>query len=581
MNREHSPYRLAEELEHALGDPADARTPFSYAACLDLDTREEFPAGICRFLDDWGLPDYYVPVRHGGRLRDYEHALHLVRTVARRDLTVAVAHGKTYLGGVCVWVAGGEEQAARLGSDIRAGVPVSLALTERAHGSDLLAGEVEAVTDAEGFTLRGEKWLINNATRGSVLCVLARTAAEGGPRGFSVLLVDKRTLTPGSWRPLPKVPTHGIRGADISGIVLDGAYVDRQALIGPEGSGIETVLKSLQLTRTMCASLSLGAADHGLRIALDFARERRLYGRPLAELPQARALLAGAVADVLTHESLALVASRMVHATTGELSVVAAVTKYLLPTGTEDVLTVLGELLGARAFLVSGPGTGPYGAFQKVERDHRIVGLFDGNTLVNLNSLILQFRSLVRHWRRRTPPADGVRTACDLAAPLPEFDPAELELAARRGAAPLAALPAWTAALRERAAEEPALKDATELAERLLAVADRVHEEMATYADAVTDVPEEAFAVARRYCLCFAGAACLGLWVESGSGLPGGEGVWRDALWLRASLERLLARLGEQSSSDAQEELLEEAFALHGHGRLVSLLRLQLRREVA
>ncbi|MGI3203473.1 acyl-CoA dehydrogenase family protein [Streptomyces sp. GLT-R25] len=319
---------------------------------------------------------------------------------------------------------------------------------------------------------------MNNATRGSVLCVLARTTSEGGPRGFSVLLVDKRTLTPGSWRPLPKVPTHGIRGADISGIVLDGAYVDREALIGPEGSGIETVLKSLQLTRTMCASLSLGAADHGLRIALDFARKRRLYGRQLAELPQARALLAAAVADVLTHESLALVASRMVHTTTGELSVVAAVTKYLLPTGTEDVLTALGELLGARAFLVSGPGTGPYGMFQKVERDHRIVGLFDGNTLVNLNSLILQFRSLVRHWRRRTPPADGMRTACDLAAPLPEFDPAELELAARRGAAPLAALPAWTAVLRERTAEEPALKDTAELAERLLTVTDRVHEEM-------------------------------------------------------------------------------------------------------
>ncbi|MGI3203472.1 acyl-CoA dehydrogenase family protein [Streptomyces sp. GLT-R25] len=151
MNREHSPYRLAEELEHALGDPADARTPFSYTACLDLDAREEFPAGICRFLDDWGLPDYYVPVRHGGRLRDYEHALHLVRTVARRDLTVAVAHGKTYLGGVCVWVAGGEEQAARLGSDIRAGVPVSLGLTERAHGSDLLAGEVEAARGRRGI----------------------------------------------------------------------------------------------------------------------------------------------------------------------------------------------------------------------------------------------------------------------------------------------------------------------------------------------------------------------------------------------------------------------------------------------
>ncbi|MER5177945.1 acyl-CoA dehydrogenase [Streptomyces sp. NPDC002896] len=581
MTREHSPYRLAEELEHALGDPADARTPFSYAACLELDAREEFPAAVCRILDDWGLPDYYVPVRHGGRLRDYEHALHLVRTVARRDLTVAVAHGKTYLGGVCVWVAGTAEQAARLGSDIRAGVPVALALTERAHGSDLLAGEVEAVPDtghaaagSPGFRLSGEKWLINNATRGAVLSLLARTDPAGGPRAFSVLLTDKRELAPGSWRSLPKVSTHGIRGADISGIALDGARVPRSALVGPEGSGIETVLKALQLTRTMCAALSLGAADHGLRIALDFAWERRLYGRRLAELPQARRILAEAAADVLTHEALALVASRMVHTATGELSVVAAVTKYLLPTGTEAVLDALAGLLGARAFLVAGQGVGAYGMFQKVERDHRIVGLFDGNTLVNLNSLILQFRSLVRHWRRGRTDTAGARAACDLAEPLQEFAPERLSLVARHGSSLTAALPEWTAAVRAHADADPALKGAAEAAERLLAVTERVHEEMAGFADVVADVPEDAFDVARRYCLCCAGAACLGLWVQARTGSV--EGLWRDGLWLRAALDRLLERLGEPSAGDAYEEFLEEAFALREQGRLFSLLRLDL-----
>ncbi|GAA3233873.1 hypothetical protein GCM10020256_50320 [Streptomyces thermocoprophilus] len=148
---EHPPYRLAGELDAFLGDPADPSETFSYARCVELDEKEEFPAAICHRLEEWGLADHYVPVRAGGRLRDYEQLLQLIRTVARRDLTVAIGHGKTYLGGVCVWIAGSDEQAARLGADIRAGVPVSLGLTERAHGSDLLAGEVQgAGTDDEG-----------------------------------------------------------------------------------------------------------------------------------------------------------------------------------------------------------------------------------------------------------------------------------------------------------------------------------------------------------------------------------------------------------------------------------------------
>lgn len=584
MTMEHSPYRLAEELELYLGDPADPRGAFSYAASAELDAREEFPAEICRLLDDWGLPDYYVPLGAGGRLRDYEHALQLVRTVARRDLTVAVAHGKTYLGAVCVWIAGSPEQSARLGADIRAGVPVALGLTERAHGSDLLAGEVEAVPDGSGsWRVTGEKWLINNATRGSVLALLARTAPDGGPRGFSVLLTDKRELAPGSYRHLPKVPTHGVRGADISGIALDRASVPRSTVVGTEGGGVETVLKALQLTRTMCASLSLGAADHGLRLALDFAAERELYGRRLAQLPQARHVLASAAADALTHEAVALVASRLVHTATEELSVVSAVTKYLVPTGTEELLRELAALLGARAFLagVTSPGVERYGMFEKIERDHRIVALFDGNTLVNLNSLINQFRSLVRRWRR---PESGVTeaasSACDLSAPLPAFDATRLTLLSRYGGSLLAALPTWTTELREEAEHNPALTPAADAAQQLLAVTESVHQDMAEPMDVVAGVPYEAFETARRYCLCFAGAACLGLWLHNRRVATGG--IWRDAGWLRTALDRLLVRLGDRqpgSDPEAYDRLLDEAYAARSAGRLFSLLHLGLVKE--
>ncbi|MET7479252.1 acyl-CoA dehydrogenase family protein [Streptomyces sp. NPDC005648] len=568
-------YPLAEELDGFLGDPEDPGGWFSYARCVELDEKEEFPADICRRLDDWGLPAHYVPVRHGGRLTDYEQMLQLMRTVARRDLTVAIGHGKTYLGGVCVWVAGTPEQAARLGADIRAGVPVSLGLTERAHGSDLLAGEVHGVPDGTGWLVNGEKWLINNATRGGLLSLLTRTDPAGGPRAFSVLLVDKRALDKldrTAYRHLPKNLTHGIRGADISGIAFDDAPVDRSALVGAEGAGLEIVLKALQLTRTMCAALSLGAADHGLRIVLDFARERELYGRRLIDLPQARHQLGTAAADVLLHEALATVAARLVHTQTGELSITSAVTKYLLPSGTEDVLTRLTRLLGARAYL---KGVHADGMFQKVERDHRIVGMFDGNTLVNLNSLINQFRSLVRGRRRGTGDTAGAEAAYDLSAPLPELDVSRLSLVARGGSGVLAGLGTSVDRLTELARQRPELAPAAKAAGRIKDVAERVHEEMAAWQGLVDGVPPAAFDTARRYTLCHCAAVCLGLWTHSAPLFAGTttEPLWRDGLWLRAALDRLLTRLGEPDTGDdeAYEELLGRLVAARSSGELFSL----------
>ncbi|GAA2139646.1 acyl-CoA dehydrogenase [Kitasatospora kazusensis] len=575
---DHAPYLLAEQLEHDLGDPEDPAAVFNHANCLALDETEEFPAAICRRLEELGVHEYYVPAEHGGRLTTYEHVLQLIRTVARRDLTVAIGHGKTYLGGVCVWVAGTPEQAAALGADIRAGLPVSLGLTERAHGSDLLAGEVEGVAGPDGgYLVSGEKWLINNATRGSVLSLLTRTDPEAGPRGFSVLLVDKRTIPQESYRHLPKIRTHGIRGADISGITFTDAPVPAAAVVGQPGNGIEIVLKALQLTRTMCAALSLGAADHSLAIAMDFTEQRELYGRKLVELPQARHVLAGAVTDVLLDEALALTASRSVHTLTDELSVTAAVTKYLVPTGTETVIADLTRLLGARAFLKDVHARG---MFQKVDRDHRIVGLFDGNTLVNLNSLISQFRSLVRGWRRATGGVDGARAAYDLAAELPALEPDRLSLVARYGSGVLASLPGSVEALRTEADANPALKPALALAERTLAVTDQVHATMEMYQNALTDVPPAAFETAKRYALCFAAAASLGVWLHNHRAAEQGRtaALWQDGLWLRASLARLLTRLGEPTADDreAADALLEQVRALRAEGLLPSLLPLAL-----
>ncbi|MEV4015109.1 acyl-CoA dehydrogenase family protein [Nonomuraea angiospora] len=522
--------RLAERLDGALGDPAAEENVFSVARCLELDAREEFPDDICAYLDKLGLQRFYVPAEHGGDLHTYESLLQVIRVLSRRDFTVALAHCKTYLGSVATWVGGTPAQAAALARRVLDGGVVSLALTEREHGSDLLAGSVTAVPDGAGYRIDGEKWLINNATRGDLVCVLARTRPEGEARGHSLLLVDKRSLPPAAYACLPKVRTHGVRGADISGIRFTGAVVPADAMIGEPGAGLEILLKALQITRTLCGGMSLGMGEHALRLATDFAERHRMFGRPLIELPQSARVLAESYADLLVAEAVTLVSTRAVHSLTAEQSVISAIVKYYVPTVVDRAINRLAKVLGARALLVDGP-------FQKLQRDHRIVGIFDGNTLVNLNALVNQFPGLVRGYRRGLVDHDGLAVAAGLDRAVPAFDPARLSLLSRGGCSLVQDLPARTEAAMDVVPEEAA---------RLRRYADDLHDELAGCRPAGRDVPPEMFELARRYASGYAAAACLRVW--TGTGL--------DPVWLRACLARVLGPAGDGPGGEAVDRLL-------------------------
>ncbi|MFC9297963.1 acyl-CoA dehydrogenase family protein [Streptomyces sp. NPDC057011] len=569
------PYRLSARLERALGDPRDPAGPLSAARGAALDRAEAFPADACRHLDALGLPRWFVPAEHGGALTAADELLQIIRILGRRDFTVALAHTKTYLGAVSVWVAGTPEQAAALGARVAAGDVVSLAVTEQAHGSDLLAGELTAEpTPDGGYRLTGEKWLINNATRAHALTVLARTAEAGGSRGFTTLLVDKAALADGTWHPLPPVPTQGVRGADISGIAFRGATVPAGARVGAEGEGLEVVLKGFQITRTLCSAMSLGMTDHALRLALDFATGHRLYGRPLAGVPHAARTLAEAYADLLAAEAAALVATRGIHTLTGEQSVVSAAVKYFVPTSADRTIGDLRGLLGARAMLVDAHADG---AFQKLERDHRIVGIFDGSTVVNLNSLINQFPVLARAYRKGLTDTGGLTASARLDAPVPALDPARLALYSRAGSSVVQALPAAAAELAGLADAGLLPPGVGALGARLHALADALHEEMAAQRPSARDVPVTAFDLAGRYAVLYAAAASLHLYLRNRD-LPFASGpLWTDAAWLEAVLTRLLRKLDpapdlDDADGPALDRLLPALHAQHTEHLLFSLL---------
>lgn len=503
----------AERLERALGDPADPQARMTAAAALDDDEREYFPERGYAALAAWRFKRFFVPVESGGALRSFEEALMLLRVVSRRDLTCAIALGQTYLGAIPVWLGGNERQRREAASMIDAGDPFAFALTERDHGSDVLANEVRAETVPGGYRLSGAKWLINNGTRARALTVFARTG-EPGPRGFSLFFVDVAALPAHAYEHTPKIRTHGIRGADISGICFHSAFLSADALIGAPGSALELALKGLMITRMMCAGFALGAADTALRLALRFALQRRLYGTTVAALADPQRTLAECFADLIAADVLAGGAVRAAHVDPRSLSVYSAIVKVAVPAVAESIVERCATVLGARSYVRDSL---PWSLLQKIERDVRVVGLFDGSAGVNLQVIVTQLpalaRGLMRSGRGDGSPAERLRAIFDERAELPDFDGSRLELSARGRDDVLAGLPNAAQELagiaRSAGGDAPALAAAAAIAAGLVSVMAELCANVAEFDTLAKRVSAAAFACARRYCHLHAAAALV------------------------------------------------------------------------
>jgi len=411
-------YEPAEQLEAHLGDPSDERTRFSFERVMQYDEREEFPASLIDHVREFPIDELLIPVEQGGSFDSVEASNARHRAVARRDCTTALALGATYLACLPVLCGGSAQQLERFARAYRARKMAALALTERDHGADLVATETVAVKTSDGWSLSGEKWLINNATRGELVVVLARTEVPDKRAGTSLFLVDKTALEPAMYEHLPKVRLHGTRGMDVAGIRFANARLPNDALVGGVGTGVELVLRGFVVSRSAIAARAVAAADTALRITFDFARSRQLYGNNVLAIPHASQQLAGCFADLVLCDAITIACARWLHVAPEQAALVASIAKYLVPMQCEKIIAECAAILGARFFLREAHW---HGMFQKVQRDTQLLGLFDGSTIINLSAIASELGLLVAE-RKKARPADNaacIAAVCGLAGAVP------------------------------------------------------------------------------------------------------------------------------------------------------------------
>lgn len=561
-------YTLTHRYEAYFGDPNNRNNIFSYHSSRNCDTDSEFPQKIIDQLNAWGLADYYVPQEHGGKLNGYDELFHLIRLVSRRDLTAAIGHGKTMLGAICVWLGGSRDQQQWLADTIMRYEATSLALTEQLHGSDISASHVLCNETPQGYRLNGEKYLINNARRASSLTVFARSAANNNARDFSIFLLDKARLPDSALSYVPKLLTHGIKGADISGVRFHNAPLPASALVGNLGQGLEIMLCGFQLTRALCTGLSCGAGESALRLALHYAGQRQVYRAPLIGLVNIRRRLAEAASDVLIADIVGLFSCRAINVLPQQMSTISAAAKAFVPASIEDMVDGLVDVLGARAYLEDD---GEYGHFGKLQRDCRLISLFDGNTVINLQALIVQLPALARQRRRNAPAQDMsalLETLFDLDEPLQALEPQRLKLSGKGQDAIVQSL--FLAAQRLGDIEGITPATAHKLNEQVGQLLSRLAQVDDFFLERVPHktISAQCFAMAELYTRIFAAACCIQSFIFS----RGHMAVeWRDGIALSACLDRLNA-----SALEADEALLQRVQSCIAQDRLISFFPLPL-----
>ena len=575
---------MAEKLERYLGDPHDERNVFSFAQAIALDEAEQYPERACALLDEWGLPDFYVPAACGGRLRSYEELISLLRVVARRDFTVGFAYSiLSLLGSAATWVGGTGCQKKKVAQLLKERKQIILAYNEKSHGGDFMATGVKAVKVDGGYQLSGEKWLIGNAVRCAALTVMARTRDDVGPRSLSLFLVEKSALDPHSFEHLPRIKTLGVRSAHVSGIRFKESFLREDALIGAEGTALEQTLKAFQLTRAVIPALALGAADTALRCVLDFARSRKLYGACVVEMPQVRRTLVEAFLDLLIGDCLTIACARAVHQTPEQMRLYSAVVKFYVPQTLEETIERLGVVLGARHYIREEHW---HGMFQKLLRDNVVVR-YHFNAALNLTTIGVHLRDLAQH--RAHADADALQTRLasifDLNQPLRDFDPNALSLYTRGRDDFLNGLDLALAQLRQLAQRAPSvlLQCVIAQVERVLEqrqAADDEQRELSSRLGSEYSRSPELFEQAERYCVLEAAACCVHLWLRNRERL--GEFFERGD-WLVLSLERLLLRLGQRRNevlpAEHEERVAVEMERLFEEEQLFSVVPLQLARR--
>ncbi|AKA04233.1 acyl-CoA dehydrogenase family protein [Streptomyces noursei] len=371
-------YRPSEEhdmLRESVRSLAEAKiAPF--AAAVDEEAR--FPQEALDALVANDLHAVHVPESYGGAGADALATVIVIEEVARVCASSSLIPAVNKLGSLPVILSGGEELKKKYLAPLAKGDAMfSYCLSEPDAGSDAAGMKTKAVRDGDFYVLNGVKRWITNAGVSEYYTVMAVTDPEKRSRGISAFVVEKGDEGVSFGAPEKKL---GIKGSPTREVYLDNVRIPADRMIGAEGTGFATAMKTLDHTRITIAAQALGIAQGALDYAKGYVQERKQFGKPIGDFQGVQFMLADMAMKLEAARQLTYAAAarseRVSAGSKGEdLTFFGAAAKCYASDAAMEITTDAVQLLGGYGYTRDYP-------LERMMRDAKITQIYEGTNQV-------------------------------------------------------------------------------------------------------------------------------------------------------------------------------------------------------
>ncbi|MGD0398093.1 MAG: acyl-CoA dehydrogenase family protein [Syntrophobacteraceae bacterium] len=341
-----------------------------------LDASEQFPWEIMKILAQAGLFGIYIPEAYGGTGGGiFENCL-AIEKLGEACIGVGTSFAASGLGAYPILLNGSEELKHKYLPQIASGTRLAaFGLTEPSAGSDVSGIQTKARKDGDHYIINGSKQWITNGGEAEIYSILAITDRSRGPRGASFFVVEKGDPGFSFGKKEKKL---GIRASATRELIFEDCRIPKDRLIDREGMGFIIAMKTFDKSRPGIAALAVGLSQGALDIAVEYARKRVQFDKPIISFQAIQHKLADMATKTEAARALLYSIARYMDSEPREVSKVSAMTKVFAGDVAMEVATNAVQVLGGYGYMQDYP-------VEKMMRDAKILQIYEGTNEIQRN----------------------------------------------------------------------------------------------------------------------------------------------------------------------------------------------------
>jgi alkylation response protein AidB-like acyl-CoA dehydrogenase len=338
-----------------------------------IDESAEFPWDVYQALVDADLHAVHVPEQYDGTGADAIASAIVIEEIARACAASSLIPAVNKLGTMGLILSGSVELKATYLTKLAHGDGMfSYCLSEPEAGSDAANMKTRAVRDGDSYVLNGTKRWITNAGVSEFYTVMAVTDPEARSKGISAFVVEKSDPGVSFGAPEKKL---GIKGSPTCEVYFDDVRIPADRIIGAEGTGFTTALKTLDHTRLTIGAQALGIAQGAVDYCVRYVQERKQFGKPIAEFQGVSFMLADMAMKTEAARALIYTAAALSERLDPSLTFMSAAAKCFASDAAMEVTTDGVQLLGGYGYTKDYP-------LERMMRDAKITQIYEGTNQI-------------------------------------------------------------------------------------------------------------------------------------------------------------------------------------------------------